>query len=194
MFVPSVFCDSLKSQTDSLKYQSPTPRRSSGIAERPTRDMRNAQAQCNLGIMYENGQGVQQDDAEAVKWYRRAAEQGHAEAQYNLGVMYDDGQGVQQDVSEAFFWLEKAASQDCNPAKLALEQLRSNQVRASSSDPPTSPSDARSTCGHCAAQASSGTSLKSCSGCGIVAYCGRDCQVAHWKAGHKKDCKARKGT
>jgi uncharacterized protein len=36
-------------------------------------------AQYNLGVMYAIGQGVPEDDAEAVKWYRKAAEQGHAE-------------------------------------------------------------------------------------------------------------------
>ena len=35
-------------------------------------------AQYNLGIMYENGEGVPQDYKEAVKWYRLAAEQGYA--------------------------------------------------------------------------------------------------------------------
>ena len=35
--------------------------------------------------MYRNGQGVTQDNAEAVKWYRKAAEQGYAAAQFNLG-------------------------------------------------------------------------------------------------------------
>jgi TPR repeat protein len=37
-------------------------------------------AQYNLGIMYDDGQGVPQDYAEAVKWYRLAAEQGNAES------------------------------------------------------------------------------------------------------------------
>ena len=46
--------------------------------------------------MYDNGRGVPQDDTEAVKWYRKAAEQGHAEAQNNLGVMYLNGRGVPQ--------------------------------------------------------------------------------------------------
>ena len=127
-----------------------------------------------------------------VQLWKNAAAQGSVAARFNLGVMYGNGQGVQQNLCKAGFWLEKAASQDFSPAKLALEQLRSNEVRATSSDSPTSPSDAVGTCGHCAAQASSGTSLKSCSGCGTVVYCGRDCQVAHWKAGHKKSCKARK--
>jgi len=32
-----------------------------------------AQAQYNLGVMYRNGQGVQQDYTEALKWYRKSA-------------------------------------------------------------------------------------------------------------------------
>jgi TPR repeat protein len=40
-----------------------------------------AVAQFNLGIMYNNGQGVPQDDAEAAAWCHKAAEQGHADAQ-----------------------------------------------------------------------------------------------------------------
>ena len=44
---------------------------------------------------------VPQDDAEAVRWYRLAAEQGHSKAQYNLGLMNDTGEGVPQDGAEA---------------------------------------------------------------------------------------------
>ena len=51
-------------------------------------------AQSILGVMYANGRGVPQDYAEAVKWYRLAADQGDAEAQHNLGVMYASGEGV----------------------------------------------------------------------------------------------------
>ena len=67
-----------------------------------------AVAQYNLGLMYENGQGVRQDYAEAVRWYRKAAEQGNANAQYNLGVMYGNGQGVRQDRALAQEWFGKA--------------------------------------------------------------------------------------
>jgi uncharacterized protein len=59
--------------------------------------------------MYFNGQGVRQNYAEAVKWYRKAAEQGYAWAQYNLGFMYFHGQGVPQDYAEAAKWGRKAA-------------------------------------------------------------------------------------
>ena len=45
--------------------------------------------------------GVPQDYAEAVKWWRKAAEQGFAASQYNLGVAYEKGGGVPQDDGEA---------------------------------------------------------------------------------------------
>jgi hypothetical protein len=71
----------------------------------------NANAQYNLGITYSNGQGVPQDDKEAVKWYRLAADQGFKDAQYNLGVMYHHGLGVPQDYKEAVKWYRLAAEQ-----------------------------------------------------------------------------------
>ena len=58
---------------------------------RPLAEQGLADAQYNLGVMYDEGEGVAQDDAEAVRWYRLAAEQGDAGAQNNLGVMYDEG-------------------------------------------------------------------------------------------------------
>ena len=61
-------------------------------------------AQYNLGLMYDNGEGVPQDYAEAMRWYRLAAEQGCADAQYELGYMYENGLGVPQDYAEAAHW------------------------------------------------------------------------------------------
>ena len=70
-----------------------------------------ADAQFNLGVMYDNGEGVPQNYAEAMRWYRLAAEQGHAEAQGTLGIMYGTGEGVPQDYAEAVRWYELAAEQ-----------------------------------------------------------------------------------
>ncbi len=78
---------------------------------RPLAEQGNAKAQYNLGVMYDNGQGVPQDYAKAVEWYRKAAEQGYADAQYNLGHMYDKGEGVTQDYAKAMGWYRKAAEQ-----------------------------------------------------------------------------------
>ncbi len=68
-----------------------------------------ARTQHDLGLMYRQGRGVAQDDAEAAKWYRRAAEQGHSSAQLGLGFMYSQGRGVSQDYTNAAKWFRKAA-------------------------------------------------------------------------------------
>ena len=70
-----------------------------------------AEAQTNLGVMYDKGKGVPQDDAEAVKWYRLAAGQGHAKAQVNLGVSYYYGEGVRKNFVLAYHWFNLAAAQ-----------------------------------------------------------------------------------
>ena len=78
---------------------------------KPLAEQGNAEAQYNLGVMYDNGFGVIEDDREAVKWFRLSAEKGHADAQHNVGVMYDDGQGVIEDDKEAVKWFRLAAEQ-----------------------------------------------------------------------------------
>ena len=70
--------------------------------------------------MYANGEGILQDDKEAVKWFRKAAEQGDASAQYNLGVMYNNGRGIPQDYEEAIKWYRKAAEQGYASAQFNL--------------------------------------------------------------------------
>ena len=47
--------------------------------------------------MYANGFAIPEDDAEAVRWYRLAAEQGDVEAQWNLADTYVNGEGVPED-------------------------------------------------------------------------------------------------
>ena len=80
-----------------------------------------AEAQNNLGVMYENGTGVPQDYKEAVRWYRLAAAQGNAKAQNNLGVMHERGQGVPQDYARAYMWFNlSAASSSGEDGKLAI--------------------------------------------------------------------------
>ncbi len=64
-----------------------------------------------VGVMYENGTGIIQNDKQAVRWYRMAAEQGNAYAQYNLGYMYDSGSGITQSDNQAMHWYRMAAEQ-----------------------------------------------------------------------------------
>ena len=79
-----------------------------------------AEAQNKLGFMYDEGEGVPEDDREAVKWYRKAAEQGYAKAQYNLGIMYGKGEGVEEDDREAVKWYRKAPEQGIAKAQYNL--------------------------------------------------------------------------
>ena len=69
-----------------------------------------AEAQYKLGLRYGTGEGVPQDDAEAVRWLCLAADQGFASAQYNLGLKYDTGEGVPQNDVTAHMWFNLAAS------------------------------------------------------------------------------------
>ena len=75
-----------------------------------------------------NGDGVTKDYAEAVKWYRKAAEQGVVQAQHNLGLMYAYGEGVEQDAEAARAWYGKAAAQGHEEAREALQEPREKEA------------------------------------------------------------------
>lgn len=68
-------------------------------------------AQFNVATIYDRGLGVSEDATEALRWYVKAARQGHINAQYNLGVMYNLGDGVPRDYAKALKWYHKAAEQ-----------------------------------------------------------------------------------
>ena len=76
-----------------------------------------ADAQADLGFRYSQGCGVREDDVEAVRWYRLAADQGHAGAMNSLGYLYGapdvfaGGERVPQDYAEAVRWYRLAAEQ-----------------------------------------------------------------------------------
>ena len=60
--------------------------------------------------LYENGRGVAQDDAEAMRWYRKAADQGNAERS-TTSACCTRRPGVAKDDAEAMSWFRKAADQ-----------------------------------------------------------------------------------
>ena len=109
---------------------------------RPLAEQGHAQAQFNLGYIYDLGLGVAQDYAEAAKWFRKAAgqgvpldyaealklfrkaaDQGNAVAQVNLGGLYFGGLGVPLDYAEAAKWFRKAADQGEAKALVVLGGL-----------------------------------------------------------------------
>jgi TPR repeat protein len=87
-------------------------------------DQGDADAQYNLGIMYDNGEGVPENDAEAVKWYRKAAEQGVASAQNYLGFNYRTGEGVPKNNIRAYVWWSMAKTQGHAKAATDIDKLK----------------------------------------------------------------------
>lgn len=84
-----------------------------------------ADAQYKVGVLYDyarqaGGRGVAENPVEAVKWYRKAAEQGHARAQRNLAACYEAGRGVTADAAEAARWYRAAAQQGDSFAEFSL--------------------------------------------------------------------------
>jgi TPR repeat protein len=77
----------------------------------PSTNEMSAEEQYQLGKKYYDGNGVNRDYKEALKWFRLAADQGNAQAQNNLAIMYRYGRGVAQDFEEALKWYRLAADQ-----------------------------------------------------------------------------------
>ena len=67
-------------------------------------------------LYFDQGKGIPQDYQEALKWFRKSAEQGFVETQFNLGVMYYNGEGVPQDYVLAHKWYNLAAFQEYKKA------------------------------------------------------------------------------
>jgi hypothetical protein len=88
--------------------------------------------------MYDEGQGVEQDFTEAVRWYKLSAAQGKANAQSNLSIMYFNGQGVAQDYVRAHMWSNLSSvnsekymrKRDAIAAKMTPQQIAEAQKLA----------------------------------------------------------------
>ena len=93
-----------------------------------------AYAQYNLGVMYAMGEGVPENDVEAVKWYRKAAVQGEAKAQSNLGFMYATGAGVPENSIRAYVWWSMGKTQGHTGASNNLETLKPQMTKQQIAD------------------------------------------------------------
>ncbi len=63
-----------------------------------------------LGMMSYNGYGCLQDDVQAAKWFRRAADEHEERAWFNLYWIYSIGRGVTKDSALALRYLRAAAN------------------------------------------------------------------------------------
>ncbi len=85
-----------------------------------TAEHRLANAHFIVGMGHLSGIGLKKDPAEAVKWFRQAAEMGHAGAQYALGIAYFQGLGVSKNTGESIKLFQQAANQGHTEAEFLL--------------------------------------------------------------------------
>lgn len=74
-------------------------------------DSGNSEAQYVLGLMYFEGELLDQNYAKAFNLHRLVAEKGSMYAQYSIGIMLENGWGCAQDPYRAFYWHMRAARQ-----------------------------------------------------------------------------------
>ncbi|CAL8112421.1 unnamed protein product [Orchesella dallaii] len=92
-------------------------------------------AQHNVGLFYEYGIVVEQDYCEAIRWYKKATENGNGTSAYNLGLMYAFGKGVPKSLKTAeLYWNQGLIFEEPKAAeKLVhyyLQQLEPERARA----------------------------------------------------------------
>jgi hypothetical protein len=92
-------------------------------------DHGDAEAQWQMAIRYDEGEGVPKDDALAMLWFQLAAEQGHVDAQAHLGAYYWAGRGVPKDLSKAYMWSAIALAGGDENSKSRLEGLASQMTQ-----------------------------------------------------------------
>ena len=82
------------------------------------------------GTEYYYGFRVPKDYAEAVKWFRLAAEQGYANAQFFLGYLHEEGQGVLQDNVKAHMWYNIVSANGDADAGGVRDEIAKKMTRA----------------------------------------------------------------
>ena len=89
----------------------------------------------SLGILFKGGVlGVEQSDAKAVRWYRKAIARGDSCAQNYIGLMCQEGRGVAQSDVKAVQCFRKAANQGDVPAQCTMGLIIANGVGVPRSD------------------------------------------------------------
>jgi TPR repeat protein len=70
-----------------------------------------------LGLRYKTGEGVTQDNVEAVKWFKKAADQGYCFSQSHLAKMLKRGLGIKTDYFQSMHYYKLAAEQGDNDSQ-----------------------------------------------------------------------------
>ena len=87
-------------------------------------------AQNLLGLRYISGEGVTQDEREAVRWFTKAAQQGNVSAQSKLGSIYFRGRDIPQNLNQAYFWMVLARANGDENSKVLAPLVAARLTRA----------------------------------------------------------------
>ncbi len=131
---PKVEIDTAPGQIDAqfllgVKYSLAADAAGAVASYRLAADQGNALAQFNLAVIYELGQGVEPDCAEATKWFLKAAEQGDAGGQLEMGKRCHRGsfaplaQDARESRIEAYKWFTLSAAQGYKNSEMHCEQI-----------------------------------------------------------------------
>ena len=101
------------SETEAAKFNSIKQRADKG----------DANAEWQLGVAYQEGDGVKKDLAQAVKLFKSSAEKNNNEGAYRYGLALLKGLGVLQSYKEAIYWLEKSANAGNKDAQYDLGNI-----------------------------------------------------------------------
>jgi TPR repeat protein len=89
----------------------------------------NSHAQCNIGVLYDIGNGVPQNYLCALKWYLKAAEGNDAGVSPgNIGKLFENGCSVPVDKYKALEWYCHGGN------KANIKKLKSNGFHRSATD------------------------------------------------------------
>ena len=84
----------------------------------------------NLGMMYHQGEGVEQSNEKAAEYFEQAAHLEHANSQFNVGRMYATGEGVSKNETKAHALWTLAAAQGHKQAINMLPILEKNMTKS----------------------------------------------------------------
>lgn len=87
---------------------------------KPLADQGVVEAENFVGIMYEQGSGVEQDMKKAAEYYKKGDDKDHALAELNLAILYRTGFGVEKDMNKAIVLYREAADHGSADAQYAL--------------------------------------------------------------------------
>ena len=153
-------------------------------------------AQYNLGYYYWTANGVEKSIPVAIKYLKQSLVElqkkdrgqkinhlyplGRHLSMYYLGICYSED-GPDQSLVEAYYWFKNyLLTQPASSKGDAIEEFAVKKIDELDKVLPYQ-------CSHCRKRRESGLPHLACTGCGVAAFCSKDCQAAEW-ASHKEVC------